>query len=44
MIKGPVVCRKGVLLLEEANIKEIGGEVEGLLIQNATENVFARIL
>uniref|UniRef100_A0A0C9R6I6 RecQ-mediated genome instability protein 1 n=1 Tax=Fopius arisanus TaxID=64838 RepID=A0A0C9R6I6_9HYME len=44
MIKGPVECRRGVILLDESNIQEIGGEVERLLISNATENVFARAL
>ncbi|XP_014226553.1 recQ-mediated genome instability protein 1-like [Trichogramma pretiosum] len=44
LIKGPVICRKGVILLEENNITEIGGEVESLLIVNAVENVFARAL
>ncbi|XP_015604983.1 recQ-mediated genome instability protein 1 [Cephus cinctus] len=44
MIIGPVVCRKGVILLEEKNIKEIGGEIENLLIPNALENVLARSL
>jgi hypothetical protein len=44
MIKGPVVCRRGVILLEESNISEVGGEVEDLLINNAIENVFARAL
>ena len=44
LIKGPVICRKGVILLEESNIVEVGGEVESLLIVNAVENVFARAL
>ncbi|XP_011504250.1 PREDICTED: uncharacterized protein MAL13P1.304-like [Ceratosolen solmsi marchali] len=44
MIKGPVTCRRGVILLEEANISEVGGEVDSLLISNAVENVFARAL
>ena len=44
MIKGPVTCRKGVILLEEINITLIGGEVDSLLIPNAIENVFARAL
>lgn len=44
MIKGPVECRKGVILLEENNIKEMGGEVDSLLITNAVENIFARAL
>ncbi|XP_014210225.1 uncharacterized protein LOC106640646 [Copidosoma floridanum] len=44
MIKGPVICRKGVILLEETNIMGISGEVDSLLITNAVENVFARAL
>ncbi|XP_034940689.1 recQ-mediated genome instability protein 1-like [Chelonus insularis] len=44
MIKGPVTCRRGVFLLHEKNCCEIGGEVENLLIKNATENVLARAL
>ncbi|XP_058789973.1 recQ-mediated genome instability protein 1-like [Phymastichus coffea] len=44
LIKGPVICRKGVLLLEEKNIEEKGGEVESLLVPNALENVLARAL
>ncbi|XP_063981963.1 recQ-mediated genome instability protein 1-like isoform X2 [Diachasmimorpha longicaudata] len=44
MIKGPVICRRGVILMDESNIMEIGGEVEHLLITNATENIFARTL
>jgi len=44
LIKGPVICRRGVLLLEETNISEVGGEVDSLLIVNAVENIFARAL
>ncbi|XP_015121888.1 recQ-mediated genome instability protein 1 isoform X2 [Diachasma alloeum] len=44
MIKGPVACRRGVILLDESSIMEVGGEVEHLLISNATENIFARAL
>ncbi|XP_003426939.1 calponin homology domain-containing protein DDB_G0272472 [Nasonia vitripennis] len=44
LIKGPVICRRGVILLEETNISEVGGEVDSLLIVNAVENVFARAL
>lgn len=44
MIKGPVTCRKGVILLEEKHITEIGGEVDSLLHKNAVENVLARAL
>ncbi|XP_012275130.1 recQ-mediated genome instability protein 1 [Orussus abietinus] len=44
MIIGPVTCRRGVLMLTEENIMDIGGEVEHLLIPNALENVLARAL
>ena len=44
MIKGPVACRRGVILLEESNVAEIGGEVETFLVPNAVENVLARAL
>ncbi|XP_015514027.1 recQ-mediated genome instability protein 1 isoform X1 [Neodiprion lecontei] len=42
MIIGPVTCRKGVMLLEEKNFKELGGEVDSILKMNALENVLAR--
>ncbi|KAG7189053.1 hypothetical protein KM043_008638 [Ampulex compressa] len=44
MIIGPVKCRRGIMLLEEINFKEVGGEVESLLIPNAVENILARAL
>ncbi|KAI4483261.1 hypothetical protein M0804_008316 [Polistes exclamans] len=44
MITGPVICRRGVILLEERKFREIGGEVESLSISNALENVLARAL
>ncbi|KAJ8673454.1 hypothetical protein QAD02_004716 [Eretmocerus hayati] len=44
LIKGPVKCRRGVILLEESNFAHVGGEVENLLIPNAVENIFARAL
>ncbi|CAK9822415.1 RecQ-mediated genome instability protein 1 [Anthophora retusa] len=44
MIMGPVKCRKGVLLLEAKTLKGVGGEVDSLLISNATENILARAL
>ncbi|XP_014601612.1 PREDICTED: recQ-mediated genome instability protein 1-like isoform X2 [Polistes canadensis] len=44
MIIGPVICRRGVILLEERKFREIGGEVESLSISNALENVLARAL
>lgn len=44
IIKGPVVCRRGVIMLEESNFELLAGEVDSLLIKNASENVFARAL
>jgi RecQ-mediated genome instability protein 1 len=44
LVIGPVECRRGVLLLEQHNLEIIGGEIDSLLIPNATENVLARIL
>ncbi|XP_051175771.1 recQ-mediated genome instability protein 1-like [Leptopilina boulardi] len=44
MIMGPVVCRKGVILLEETNVAIREGEVADLLIPNALENVLANAL
>lgn len=44
MIKGPVKCRRGVVILEDANLVNMGGEVESLLIPNAMENILARSL
>ncbi|XP_008546115.1 recQ-mediated genome instability protein 1 [Microplitis demolitor] len=44
MIKGPVVCRRSVIMLESNNCSHVGGEIEALLIKNATENVLARAL
>jgi RecQ-mediated genome instability protein 1 len=44
LIVGPVECRRGVLLLQEHNLEILGGEIDSLLISNATENVLARLL
>ncbi|XP_066603087.1 recQ-mediated genome instability protein 1-like isoform X2 [Prorops nasuta] len=44
LIKGPVRCRRGVILLEQKNFQEIGGEVESMLVTNAEENVLAAAL
>ncbi|KAF7997330.1 hypothetical protein HCN44_005607 [Aphidius gifuensis] len=41
IIKGPVTCRRGVIMLEESNFELLAGEVDSLLIKNAPENVFA---
>ncbi|XP_018333999.1 recQ-mediated genome instability protein 1-like [Agrilus planipennis] len=43
-IVGPVIVRRGQILLEEKNIVVLDGEVEELEIQNAAENVMARAL
>ncbi|XP_043278609.1 recQ-mediated genome instability protein 1-like isoform X2 [Venturia canescens] len=44
LIKGPVACRRGVIMLDETNVDEIGGEVADLLVPNAPENILARAL
>lgn len=44
MIKGPVTCRRGIILLETEHFERLGGEVDSLLIKNAQENIFARAL
>ncbi|CAD6225406.1 GSCOCG00005663001-RA-CDS [Cotesia congregata] len=44
MIKGPVILRRSVIMLESKNCSHVGGEIESLLIKNATENVLARAL
>ena len=44
LIKGPVECRKGVMLLHPKNVELMGGEVQELVDANAPENVLARII
>lgn len=44
LVKGPVECRRGVLLLRANNVDVLGGEVRDLLQVNAPENVLARII
>ncbi|XP_067000187.2 recQ-mediated genome instability protein 1 [Anabrus simplex] len=44
ILVGPVDCRRGVILLQEHNLQVVGGEIDSLLIPNATENVLARRL
>jgi len=44
LVVGPVECRRGVLLLQQHNLEVLGGEIDSLLIPNATENVLARLL
>lgn len=41
---GPVMVRRGKLMLEERNVKVLGGEVEEIAVTNAAENVLARFL
>ncbi|XP_044259869.1 recQ-mediated genome instability protein 1-like isoform X2 [Tribolium madens] len=43
-IMGPVVLRRGRLMLEEKNVKVLGGEVEELSVSHVAENVLARFL
>lgn len=44
LIKGPVECRRGVILLRPHNVELLGGEVSDLVQTNAPENVLARII
>jgi RecQ mediated genome instability protein len=44
LIKGPVECRRGVMLLHPKNVEVMGGEVQELVDVNAPENVLARII
>lgn len=44
LIKGPVECRRGVILLRSNNVELLGGEVDDLVQSNAPENVLARII
>jgi RecQ mediated genome instability protein len=41
VIKGPVVCRNGILMLGPDHVKLYGGEVEEILFSNAMENLLA---
>lgn len=41
---GPITVRRGKIMLETRNVKVLGGEVEEILVSNATENILARHL
>ncbi|XP_041982113.1 recQ-mediated genome instability protein 1-like [Aricia agestis] len=41
MIKGPVECRRGVILLTEANVELLGGEVEDIVRTNSLHGILA---
>lgn len=41
VIKGPVVCRNGILMLGPGHVQLYGGEVEEILFSNAMENLLA---
>ncbi|KAJ8939987.1 hypothetical protein NQ314_010927 [Rhamnusium bicolor] len=41
---GPISIRRGRLMLQNQNVKVLGGEVEDLIISNAAENILAKIL
>lgn len=43
-LMGPLMIRHGRLMLEEHNVKVIGGEVDTILVSHAAENVLARLL
>jgi len=44
VIKGPVVCRNGILMLGPEHVKLYGGEVDDILFTNAMENLLAESL
>ena len=44
LIKGPVECRRGVVLLQPQHVDLLGGEVQELVVVNAPENVLARLV
>ena len=44
MIEGDIQCRLGVLLLNEGQVKILGGQVEQLVEANAPRKVLARLL
>lgn len=43
-LHGPVIVRRGRIMLEEKHIEVLGGQVEEILVDNAMENVLARAL
>ncbi|KAF2905375.1 hypothetical protein ILUMI_00793 [Ignelater luminosus] len=43
-ITGPIIVRRGQMMLEERHINVLGGEVEELLVSNAAENILANAL
>lgn len=43
-LMGPITVRRGRLMLENNNIKIIGGEVDTLMVSNAAENILAAAL
>jgi len=44
IVKGPVDCRRGVLLLKPAHVKILGGEVDTLVVENSQEKLLSRNL
>ncbi len=44
LIKGPVECRRGMILLRSSNVELLGGEVSDLVNTYAPENVLARLI
>lgn len=43
-LMGPITVRRGRLMLENKNVKILGGEVEELIVPNAAENILATVL
>ena len=43
-IRGPVLCRLGVLMLKRENVQLLGGEVEDLVVENSCQVLLTRAL
>ena len=43
-IRGPVLCRLGVLMLKKDNVRILGGEVEELVTENSPQLLLQRAL
>ncbi|CAK8697490.1 unnamed protein product [Clavelina lepadiformis] len=43
-VKGPIICKRGTLLLAASNIRFLGGDVENLSVTNSREAIVCRRL
>ncbi|KAM3959627.1 recQ mediated genome instability 1 [Aphomia sociella] len=43
-VKGPVECRRGVLLITESAVELIGGEVQDMIVNNSVASIIAQKL